>query len=96
MKGPYPAPLRFRWTCMIELPDGNVVYGTGPTDLLERWGRMLGWVTGEPLSASETRRAVSRYLTAFYAATPPARSLSDADWLEALNDTNVVTFIDKG
>jgi hypothetical protein len=95
--GPYPAPIRFRWTCLVELPDGNVVYGTSGSDLLDRWGRMLGMVQGHPLTAAEARMTVSRYLDAYWTSPYPDPALDDEDWLEALNDLqpHVVTFIRK-
>ncbi len=33
-----------RWCWAVELPDGHRIVGMTPTDVLERWGRVLGWL----------------------------------------------------
>jgi len=93
----YPAPIRFHWKVMIEFNDGNVLYGVSDDDLMERWGRMLGWLRNAPLSPVQVKRAVRNYLKVFYETELPrgATSLSNTEFLEAVNATKQVHLIRK-
>lgn len=93
--GAYPAPLRFRWAVMVELPDGNVVYGTSASDLISRWGRMFSWA-GQEFDPAQTKQAIWDRLSVFWQ-TPPdvLPSVDDDTFLASLAKTGTVTVIRK-
>ena len=93
----YPAPIRFHWKVMIEFNDGNVLYGVSDDDLVERWGRMLGWLRDKPLTPPQVKRAVAKYLRVFYEVKLPRgfTALSNTEFLEAVNATKQVHLIRK-
>lgn len=93
----YPVPIRFHWKVMVELNDGNVIYGTSDDDLVERWGRILGWLRTKPLSPCQTRYAVARYLKVFYNTKldlNPSK-VSNTEFLNAVANSGQVNLIRK-
>lgn len=91
----YPAPLRFRWTVMVELPDGNVIYGTSAGDLIARWGRMFSWA-GQDFDPAQTKQAIHDRLSVFWQAIPDVLPSADDDtFLASIAKTGVVTLIRK-
>lgn len=93
----YPAPIRLMWSVMVEFNDGNVIFGTSDDDLVERWGRLLGWFRGSPLSPLEVRQTVKRHLLAFYDADLglDVSKASNTEFLEAVAETRNVQLIRK-
>jgi hypothetical protein len=82
---------------MVEFPDGNVVYGTSAEDLMDRWGRLMSWGAerSDPFPPRYLKRVVYERLDAIYGVEGPAPELPDEDWLEGLNATNVIVYINK-
>lgn len=92
----YPAPSRFRWVVLAELPDGTTIHGTSSEDLIDRWARLHSW-DGTDWDRARLMRSVHDRLATFWCSppdVPPTTTDYDA-WLEAVNRTGVVTIIRK-
>jgi hypothetical protein len=91
----YPAPSRSRWAVAIEFLDGRRIEGTDDTDVLEAWGRLLGWMAGRYLTVPEVKERAARMVEGFYGAPlpPDAETLPDDEFLNVLSETGVLAVI---
>lgn len=92
----YPAPTPQKWTWAIEFHDGTRVVGTSPEDVVDRWGRLLGWTLMRPLTPAEVATVAEKFVVAVYARDLPAFDQDDAgSLLEALASAGALTLLRK-
>ena len=92
----YPVPSLFRWTLLLEFPNGDVLMGESAEDLVDKWGARLGWLQDEPLTRVQTKLAVVRYLRVFYGTEINVDVHStDQAFIEAVGTSGIVTLYRK-
>lgn len=97
MRDPSPAPAKIHWTVAIEFLDGTTIHGASAEDIIERWGRLLGWLAGGPLDAAATKQHAVKFARGFYGCqlAPGTARLSDIDFLRELAAAKAIFLIER-
>lgn len=92
---PYPVPTRLRWETAVEFLDGTRIEAASDADVLERWGRLLGWSESRYLAPSEVKERAARFARGFYEASLPdgVEELPDDAFLDVLADSGCIVVI---
>jgi hypothetical protein len=97
VKAASPAPGKFRWSTAVEFLDGTMIYGADARDIMERWGRLLGWAAGHALSSDDVKITALGFARGFYGAEldDGVVDLDDLDFLRSLSAAKVIYLIER-